>query len=82
MTTDQSMLTARAVAEWLGVHVNTVKRLGDRGEIPFYRISARGDRRYRPEDIRAYLEAQWREGLGYGQRDADDGGGTQGERKR
>ena len=29
------MLTASEVAELLHLHVNTVKRLGDRGELPF-----------------------------------------------
>ena len=32
------LLTATEVAEMLHLHVNTVKRLGDRGEIPFYRV--------------------------------------------
>lgn len=50
-------MTTRGVAEYLHLHVNTVKRLGDRGEIPFYRVNDRGDRRYRPEDVHAYL---WR----------------------
>lgn len=50
------MLTASEVAEMLHLHVNTVKRLGDRGEIPFYRVSRRGDRRFRLEDVQAFLE--------------------------
>ena len=41
------MLTATEVAEMLHLHVNTVKRLGDRGELPFYRVCKRGDRRFR-----------------------------------
>lgn len=56
MTETQGLLKPKEVAGWLGVHVNTVKRMGDRGEIPFYRIGRRGDRRYRPQDIEAYLE--------------------------
>ena len=40
------MLTATEVAEMLHLHVNTVKRLGDRGELPFYRVCKRGDRRF------------------------------------
>ena len=50
------MLTASEVAEMLHLHVNTVKRLGDRGELPFYRVSRRGDRRFRMEDVHAFLE--------------------------
>src|SRR3989304_7724154 len=44
------MLTASEVAELLHLHVNTVKRLGDRGELPFYRVCKRGDRRFRLAD--------------------------------
>lgn len=56
MNEHESLLKPRDVASWLGVHVNTVKRMSDRGEIPFYRIGTRGDRRYHPSDITAYLE--------------------------
>jgi excisionase family DNA binding protein len=50
-----TMLTIRQVAEILGVHVNTVHRLPE-SDLPYYRIVARGDRRYRREDVEAYLE--------------------------
>ena len=49
------MLTATEVAEILHLHVNTVKRLGDRGELPFYRVCKRGDRRFRLDDVLAFL---------------------------
>ncbi len=49
------MLTATEVAQMLHLHVNTVKRLGDRGELPFYRVCRRGDRRFRLEDVLAFL---------------------------
>ncbi len=49
------MLTASEVAELLHLHVNTVKRLGDRGELPFYRVCKRGDRRFRREDVIDFL---------------------------
>src|SRR4051812_47636545 len=49
------MLTASEVAELLHLHVNTVKRLGDRGELPFYRVCKRGDRRFRMEDVVQFL---------------------------
>ena len=49
------LLTATEVAEMLHLHVNTVKRLGDRGELPFYRVCKRGDRRFRLEDVLAFL---------------------------
>jgi excisionase family DNA binding protein len=49
------MLTATEVAEMLHLHVNTVKRLGDRGELPFYRVCKRGDRRFRLDDVMRFL---------------------------
>lgn len=49
------MLTASEVAEMLHLHVNTVKRLGDRGELPYYRVCKRGDRRFRLEDVLSFL---------------------------
>jgi excisionase family DNA binding protein len=50
------MLTATEVARMLHLHVNTVKRLGDRGELPFYRVCSRGDRRFRLQDVEAFLQ--------------------------
>ena len=49
------MLTASEVAELLHLHVNTVKRLGDRGELPFYRVCKRRDRRFRLDDVMTFL---------------------------
>ena len=49
------MLTASEVADLLHLHVNTVKRLGDRGDLPFYRVCKRGDRRFRAEDVMTFL---------------------------
>ena len=49
------LLTASEVAEMLHIHVNTVKRLGDRGELPFFRVCRRGDRRFRLEDVMSFL---------------------------
>jgi excisionase family DNA binding protein len=49
------MLTASEVASMLHLHVNTVKRLGDRGELPYYRVCRRGDRRFRLDDVLAFL---------------------------
>jgi excisionase family DNA binding protein len=49
------LLTATEVADLLHLHVNTVKRLGDRGEIPFYRVGKRGDRRFRYDDVLDFL---------------------------
>ena len=52
--TDQ-LLTAKQAAARLSVHVNTVKRLVRLGEIPHYRLGTRGDLRFDPADIDAWL---------------------------
>jgi len=49
------MLTIREVARLLNIHSNTVRRWSDRGIIKAYRITRRGDRRFRREDITRYL---------------------------
>ena len=47
-------LTLTEVAEHLGLHRTTVKRLPP-AVLPFVRVTDRGDRRYRPEDVERYL---------------------------
>ena len=49
------MLTVREVARLLHIHVNTVRRWSDQGIIRAYRITRRGDRRFRREDIACFL---------------------------
>ena len=50
-----SMLTVREVAYLLHIHTNTVRRWSDRGFIRAYRISYRGDRRFKREEITEFL---------------------------
>ena len=49
------MLTVREVARLLNIHSNTVRRWSDQGIIKAYRITHRGDRRFRREDIARFL---------------------------
>jgi excisionase family DNA binding protein len=49
------MLSIRDVARLLHIHVNTVRRWSDQGIIKSYRITRRGDRRFRQEDIAHFL---------------------------
>jgi len=49
------LLTVREVAQLLHVHTNTVRRWSDHGLIRAYRISRRGDRRFRREDVARFL---------------------------
>jgi excisionase family DNA binding protein len=49
------MLTVKDVARLLHIHVNTLRRWSDPGIIRAYRITRRGDRRFREEDIAGFL---------------------------
>lgn len=49
-------LKASEAAAFLGMHVNTLKRLGDTGP-RYHVINTRGDRRYRLADLAAWQEA-------------------------
>lgn len=56
-------------AELLGVHTNTVRRWSSRGLLKAYRIGPRGDRRFRQEDLDAFVASL-------------DGSGSNGEDER
>jgi excisionase family DNA binding protein len=49
------MLTIKEVARLLNIHVNTARRWSDQGILIAYRITRRGDRRFRQEDIARFL---------------------------
>ena len=61
------MLTVREVAQLLHVHPNTLRRWSNKGRIRAYRISPRGDRRFKREEIARFLaelntqRVNWRE---------------------
>lgn len=46
----------REVAEMLGVNPETLRRWDRNGKLPAIKISQRGDRRYRKEDIENYIK--------------------------
>jgi excisionase family DNA binding protein len=50
------MLTIREVARLLHVHPNTLRRWSDDGRLKAYRITSRGDRRFRQQDVINLLE--------------------------
>lgn len=52
---ERPLLTARQVAERLHVHVNTVKRLIAKGELPAYRLGPRRDVRVSEAQLAGYL---------------------------
>jgi len=49
------MLTVREVARLLHVHPNTLRRWSNKGRIKAYRITPRGDRRFKREEIARFL---------------------------
>lgn len=49
------MLTVREVARLLHVHPNTLRRWSKNGRMKAYRISPRGDRRFKREEIGRFL---------------------------
>ena len=49
------MLTVKEVASLLHIHVNTARRWSDQGILKSFRITRRGDRRFRQEDIVRFL---------------------------
>ena len=50
-----NMLTVREVARLLHVHPNTLRRWSNKGRIRAYRITPRGDRRFKREEIAHFL---------------------------
>jgi excisionase family DNA binding protein len=49
------MLTVREVAQLFHIHPNTLRRWSNKGTIRAYRITPRGDRRFKREDIVCFL---------------------------
>jgi excisionase family DNA binding protein len=50
------MLTVREVARLLHVHPNTLRRWSNNGRIKAYRITPRGDRRFKREEINHFIQ--------------------------
>jgi excisionase family DNA binding protein len=46
-----SLMTVREVAELLHIHCSTARRWADNGTLKAYRISPRGDRRFKKADV-------------------------------
>jgi excisionase family DNA binding protein len=49
------MLTVREVAQLFHIHPNTLRRWSNDGRIKAYRITPRGDRRFKREEIARFL---------------------------
>jgi excisionase family DNA binding protein len=68
-----NMLTVREVARLLHVHPNTLRRWSNNGRIKAYRITPRGDRRFKREEI-AYFLAELSSSADNWQETRKDGG--------
>jgi excisionase family DNA binding protein len=51
----EKLLTVSEVSVMLHVHPNTLRRWSEQGKIPSYRISPRGDRRFKFSDVTRFL---------------------------
>lgn len=54
----ETMLSTSKAAELLKVHVNTVRRWGNSGVLPEYRVGSRGDRRFSRQDVEKLLSKE------------------------
>ena len=50
------LLTIKQAAEILNVHVETLRRWDKSGKLKAIRINKRGDRRYKPEDLKEMMK--------------------------
>ena len=50
-----NLLTVTQVAQLLNVHPHSVRRWADSGLLDCYRIGFRGDRRFKSDDVEAFL---------------------------
>lgn len=56
MKTDPKLLKIREAAELLGVNPETLRRWDNEGKLVAVKVSKRGDRRYKPEDLNRFIE--------------------------
>lgn len=54
---DRTTLPVGEAARLLGVHPHTLRSWADQGRLPYLRLNARGDRRFRVADLRSFQRA-------------------------
>ena len=52
---DEPLLKVSEVADLMNAHPNSVRHWADIGLLPSYRIGLRGDRRFKLQDVNAFL---------------------------
>lgn len=63
----KEIMTCDEVAEYLRVHVSSVRRWSRSGKLIAFKVGGRGDWRYREQDVLAFLYDANREGKGQGE---------------
>ncbi len=63
----KEIMTCDEVAEYLRVHVSSVRRWSRNGKITAYKVGGRGDWRYREKDVSSFLYDASGEGKGQGE---------------
>jgi excisionase family DNA binding protein len=67
---DKAIMTCDEVAEFLRVHVSSVRRWSRYGKLRAYKVGGRGDWRYRKQDVLAFLyDTSYTDSKGQGQRE-------------
>jgi len=67
---DKAIMTCDEVAEFLRVHVSSVRRWSRGGKLRAYKVGGRGDWRYRKQDVLAFLyDTSYTDLKGQGQRE-------------
>jgi len=66
----KAIMTCDEVAEYLRVHVSSVRRWSRSGKLTAFKVGERGDWRYRKQDVLAFLyDAKEANPMGQGQRE-------------
>ena len=63
----KEIMTCEEVAEYLRVHVSSVRRWSRSGKLTAFKVGGRGDWRYREQDVLAFLYDANGEGKGQGE---------------
>jgi len=61
---DKSIMTCEEVAQFLRVHVSSVRRWSRSGKLKAFKVGGRGDWRYRHKDVLAFLYKEAPNGQG------------------
>ena len=56
MDEEIKLLRIKEAAEMLGISTETLRRWDRKGKLPAVRVSERGDRRYKLDDLKRFIE--------------------------